>query len=57
MKKLISYQDYIKELGLKDCRRSWVEWKMDFCGMSEQNAIVASTDKDWGYEAAVGKQI
>jgi hypothetical protein len=36
-------------MGIKDSRRSWIEWKMDVCGMSEKASIKAAYDPTWGY--------
>jgi len=47
---LISYEDYINKLNLKDCRQSWKEWKMDIFNMSEKEVIKASINKEWGYK-------
>jgi len=46
----MGYEEYLKRMGLKDSRRSWIEWKMDVYGMSEQKAIRSAYDKEWGYK-------
>jgi len=46
---ILSYEEYIKKLNLKDCCQSWKEWKMDIFKMSEKEAIKASINKEWGY--------
>jgi hypothetical protein len=45
----MSYQEYISRMNLKDTRRSWIEWKVDMCGMTERQAIAAAYNPEWGY--------
>lgn len=45
----MSYAEYLLKTGLKDCRRSWIEWKIDIARMTEKQAVKASYDNDFGY--------
>jgi hypothetical protein len=46
----MNYAEYLMRTGLKDTRRSWIEWKMDCFSMSEREAIKAAYDSEWGYK-------
>lgn len=46
----MSYSDYLQATGSKDCRESWIWWKMEIFGMSERQAIKAAYDPEWGYK-------
>ena len=46
----MSYSEYLSRTKQKDSRRSWIEWKMDICGMTERQAIKAAYDPEWGYK-------
>lgn len=46
-----SYEEYLKVTKQKDCKESWIDWKVECCGMSYQEAYKASSDTyGWGYE-------
>ena len=45
----ISYEEYLTTTGLRDCRLSWIDWKIQL-GMSVEEATRASYDPEWGYE-------
>lgn len=35
---IMSYEDYLKATGKKDCVYSWQDWKTDVCGMDFDEA-------------------
>ena len=39
---IISYEDFLALTGAKDNRHTWKDWKIDYCHMSEREAIKAS---------------
>lgn len=51
----LSYEEYLFDAGKKDCRRSWIEWKMDEYRMSEKEAIKAVDDPEWGWQPLMSK--
>ena len=48
-----NYAKYLEKSNQPDCRRAWVNWKIDVFNMSEKQAIIASLDPEWGYERMV----
>lgn len=48
---LVPYKEYINLTSREDNRQSWVDWKIEICGMSEDEAIKASIDPEWGYKS------
>jgi len=42
VKMYMSYDEYLEKIGKKNCRQSWVDWKVEICGMDEAEAIQAS---------------
>jgi hypothetical protein len=46
----INYETYLEKSNQPDCRRAWINWKMDIYGMSEREATKAAYDPEWGYE-------
>jgi hypothetical protein len=49
-----SYKEYLQKTGKKDCRQSWIDWKIKICDMEEKEAIIAAHDPDWGWEEGLG---
>jgi hypothetical protein len=47
---LISYEEYLSKMHLKDNKDNWIYWKMDICGMSEEEAIKVAYNPEWGYK-------
>lgn len=47
----MSYKEYVRQSEKKDCRETWVEWRVRWWGMSYRDANKISFDKSgWGYE-------
>ena len=51
----MSYATYLEKTGLKNCRESWIDWKIDIYSMSRKEAVKASIDPEWGYLATITK--
>jgi hypothetical protein len=49
-----SYKEYLERSGKEDTRKSWIQWKIDICGMSEKEATIAGYDPEWGWEEGLG---
>ena len=49
----MSYPEYLIAMCLKDNRHSWMDWKVDTCGMTEREALKASFEPEWGYEPII----
>lgn len=47
----MDYFNYLEKFCMKDCRESWINWKMDVYGMSRKAAVKLSIDPEWGYDA------
>lgn len=52
----MSYEYYLKVMGLTDSRTSWVMWKVYACNMKEREAKKVSLDPVWGYKPLKGKR-
>lgn len=52
---IMSYVEYLEKTGLKNCRESWIDWKIDIYSMSRKEAVKASIDPEWGYLAIITK--
>ncbi|WP_206459407.1 hypothetical protein [Anaerovorax sp. IOR16] len=50
-----SYKEYLQKTGKKDSRESWIDWKVEICGMDYEEARIASIDPDWGWEEGLGE--
>lgn len=50
----MSYEDYLAANQMEDKFFSWITWKVDGCGMDEDEAIKAAYDPEWGYEPIGG---
>lgn len=46
----MSYVEYLKTTGKKDCKESWIDWKTECCFMSYGDARKVSYDPQWGYK-------
>ena len=49
----MNYAKYLEESNQPDCRRAWINWKIEVFHMSEKEAIAASINPEWGYERMV----
>lgn len=47
---IMSYDEYILKTCKEDNKGSWIDWKVEICGMSEIEAIRSANDPEWGYE-------
>lgn len=47
---MMSYNEYLTKTGKEDNKQSWIDWKVEVCGMRYMEAVRASNDPDWGYE-------
>ena len=47
----ISYGEYLRQSEKRDCRESWVDWKVEWEDMSRKDAEKESNEKSiWGYK-------
>lgn len=46
----ISYDEYLRKTNKGDIRESWIDWKVECCGMSYMGALREANDPDCGYE-------
>ena len=51
----LSYAEYLSKTGKPDSRESWIDWKIDCCGMTFMAARRASYYVDWSNEKGGSK--
>lgn len=49
-----SYKEYLQKTEKKDSAISWIDWKVEICGMDYEEAKKASIDPEWGWEEGMG---
>jgi len=47
----MSYDEYLEKTNKENCAETWIDWKVEICGMSYMEALRACNDPDWGFEA------
>jgi len=48
---IISYEEYLEKTDKENCVDSWIDWKVEICGMSYVEARKSAYDPEWGFEA------
>ncbi len=51
----LSYREYLQKTGKKDSAISWIDWKVEICGMDYEEAKKAAFDTEWGWEEGLGQ--